>query len=103
MIEREVGWRIFAGEFNDSTHVLSSDEERSPSYLISPLGAKINRVFAVGVITDLENLGSPTEPLWRARLRDPTGTFFISAGLCSLPLSGKCALILLRKASLMCQ
>ncbi len=80
MVEREVAWRVFAGEFNDSTYTLQGEEERAPSYLVSPLGAKMNRVFAVGVITDLENLGTPAEPLWRARLADPTGTFFISAG-----------------------
>lgn len=79
-MEREVAWRVFAGEFNDSSVEQRGEEERSPTFLVSPLGAKINRVFAVGVITDLENLGSPSEPLWRARMTDPTGTFFISAG-----------------------
>jgi len=34
----------------------------------------------VGVVTDVENIGTDTEPMWRARLSDPTGVFFISAG-----------------------
>lgn len=80
MIQREVAWRIFAREFNDSTLEIEGEEERSPSYLITPLGAQVNRLYAVGVLTEIENRGTPEEPLWRARVTDPTGTFFISAG-----------------------
>ena len=54
---REVAWRMFAGELNDSSLVRTGDEERSPTHVITPLGAKINRVYVVGVITDLENRG----------------------------------------------
>ena len=79
-MKREVAWRVFAAEFNDSSIKIEGQEEMSPSYLISPLGARMNRVFAVGVVTDLENLGTPTDPLWRARMNDPTGSFYISAG-----------------------
>lgn len=80
MISREVAWRVFASELNESTLVLTGEEERAPSYVVTPLGAKINRVYVVGVITDLENTGTSEEPLWRARMADPTGTMFISAG-----------------------
>ncbi len=80
MIQREVAWRIFAREFNDSTLEIEGEEERSPSHLITPLGAQVNRLYAVGVLTEIENKGTPEEPLWRARVTDPTGTFFISAG-----------------------
>ncbi len=80
MNAREVAWRVFAGELNDSSLVVTSDEERAPSYIITPLGAKVNRVYIVGVVTDLENVGSPEEPMWRAKMVDPTGTTYISAG-----------------------
>ncbi len=80
MISREMAWRVFAGEYNVSTHRVSEDNERSPSYVVSPLGAKINRVFVVGVVTDVENVGTDTEPMWRARLSDPTGVFYLTAG-----------------------
>lgn len=80
MMARETAWRIFAGEYNSSIHVEKSSEERAPSYVITPLGAKVNRLFVVGVVTDVENIGTEPEPLWRARLSDPTGVFFISAG-----------------------
>ena len=80
MIKREVAWRIFAGEYNLSSHKLSGTEERAPSYLVSPLGAMINRVFVSGVLTDMENIGTEEEPMWRARVSDPTGVFYLSAG-----------------------
>jgi RPA family protein len=99
---REVAWRLFAGELNESSLVLTGEEERSPTFVVTPLGAKVNRVFAVGVITDLENVGSSEEPLWRARMSDPTGTLFISAGqfqpeaalaLSKMPVPGFAAVI----------
>ncbi len=80
MINREVAWRVFAREFNDSDLMLEGEEERAPSYLVTPLGAKINRIYLVGVLTECENIGTDEEPMWRARVTDPTGTFFVSAG-----------------------
>jgi RPA family protein len=80
MISRETAWRIFATEYSASTHVESGEGERAPSYVVTPLGAKVNRLFVVGVVTDVENIGSDSEPMWRARVSDPTGVFFISAG-----------------------
>jgi RPA family protein len=80
MISREVAWRVFAGEYNSSNLEIKGEGERAPSYIVTPLGAMINRVFLVGVLTDLENIGTGEEPLWRARLSDPTGTFYVSSG-----------------------
>ncbi|MFW6145104.1 MAG: DNA-binding protein, partial [Candidatus Natronoplasma sp.] len=80
MINREVAWRVFAREFNESDLMLEGEEEKSPSYLVTPLGAKINRLYLVGVLTECENIGTDEEPMWRARVTDPTGTFFVSAG-----------------------
>ncbi|MFQ6127752.1 MAG: RPA family protein [Thermoplasmata archaeon] len=80
-MQREVAWRVFAKEYNDSDFQFSEGGERSPSYVITPLGAKINRLFVVGVITDIDNVGSDEQPMWRARLSDPTGVYVLSAGL----------------------
>lgn len=80
-MRREVAWRVFAKEYNDSDFQYSEGGERSPSYVITPLGAKINRLFVVGVITDVDNVGTEEQPMWRARLSDPTGIYVLSAGL----------------------
>jgi RPA family protein len=77
---REVAWRLFAGEYNDATLEVEGAGERAPSYVITPLGAKVNRIFVVGVITDIENVGTDMQPMWRARVSDPTGTFHVYAG-----------------------
>lgn len=77
---REVAWRLFAEEFNASTVELESEGEFSPGHILTPLGLKVNRVFVTGVITDVENISTKEEPLWRARVSDPTGTYFVSAG-----------------------
>jgi RPA family protein len=77
---REFAWRIFAGELNSSDFEHSEGGERAPTYLITPLGARVNRLLAVGVLTELENLGDVQEPMWKARISDPTGTFYVSAG-----------------------
>ena len=80
-MRREVAWRVFAKEYSDSDFQFSEGGERSPSYVVTPLGAKINRLFVVGVITDIDNVGSGDQPMWRARLSDPTGVYVLSAGL----------------------
>jgi hypothetical protein len=77
---RELAWRLFAGEYNDTTLEVEGTGERAPSYLVTPLGAKVNRIFVVGVITDIENVGTDIQPMWRARVSDPTGTFYVYAG-----------------------
>jgi RPA family protein len=78
--KREVAWRLFAEEFNGSKLEIRGEAEYAPTYVVTPLGAMVNRMFAVGVLTDVENIGQPEEPLYRGRVVDPTGTFYISAG-----------------------
>lgn len=67
-------------ELNGSTNEIKGVDEKSPSYIISPLGASINRVIVSGVLTEKDNIGSEEEPLWRARIQDVFGNFFISVG-----------------------
>ncbi len=77
---REVAWRIFAGEYGDASLEHGGEGERAPSYVVTPLGAMVNRLFVVGVVTDVEDVGSEGQPLWRARLSDPTGIFHVYSG-----------------------
>jgi RPA family protein len=77
---REVAWRVFAEEYNSSTLEYKGEGEKPVSYVITPLGAKINRMLIVGVVTDIEDIGEEGKPRYRARITDPTGTFYISAG-----------------------
>jgi len=77
---REVARRVFASEFNDAGYTFKeSDDERAPVYALLPTGASANRVFFVGTLTEKDDVGDDAE-YWRARIVDPTGTFFVYAG-----------------------
>jgi RPA family protein len=80
MTERELAWRVFAGEYNATTAQLEPEKEREPGYLITPVGAKINRVYVVGVLTDVEKIEKNGNVNYRARVSDRTGVFYIYAG-----------------------
>jgi len=77
---REVAWRLFAEEYNSSVLEHTGQGEKPVSYVITPLGAKVNRMLVAGVVTDVEDVGEPGKPRYRARITDPTGTFYVSAG-----------------------
>ena len=77
---REVAYRVFAQEFRDSNLTFKdSNDQYSPQYLLTPTGAKINRLFIVGTLTEKEDIGTDAE-YWRGRIVDPTGAFLIYAG-----------------------
>jgi len=80
MIRRELAWRILSGEFNATTTMIRSDGAKTPNYALTPLGAKINRVFIVGKATEKENIGTDSRTFYRIRLSDATGTFFVAVG-----------------------
>lgn len=77
---REVAWRVFAEEYNSSVLEHSGEGEKPVSYIVTPLGAKVNRMLVVGVVTDIEDVGDEGKQRFRARVTDPTGTFYVSAG-----------------------
>ena len=77
---REVAQRVFATEFNDSTHTFrEADDEMAPVYALLPTGQKSNRVFLIGTLTETNNVGDQEE-YWQGRIVDPTGTVFVYAG-----------------------
>lgn len=78
-MKRETAWRVFASEYNDTTYEQKNTGEKTPSYVITPLGAKINRLYIVGVLTDVENITEGGD-LLRAHVSDPTGVFTLYSG-----------------------
>ena len=75
---REVAYRLFAAEYDDADFSYSeSDEERAPNYVVTPSGARVNRLFVVGVLTEVEQVN---DDVLRARIVDPTGAFVAYAG-----------------------
>lgn len=80
VVLREVAHRVFAKELSASSVELKGEDERSPNFVLSPLGAKMNRVFLVGVLVEAEDIGQDGREMWRARISDPTGVFTVYAG-----------------------
>ncbi|WP_436346908.1 hypothetical protein [Natronorubrum sp. FCH18a] len=75
---REIAYRLFAAEYDDASFSYAeSDEERAPNYVISPTGARLNRIFAVGTLTEITSVN---DEMVRARVVDPTGAFVVYAG-----------------------
>lgn len=77
---REMANRIFAAEFNSSNYELREGEEKSSVYVVTPLGAKVNRLLLMGVLTEIDSRDTEGGKLYTAQVTDPTGTFRVSAG-----------------------
>ncbi|MBE0522206.1 MAG: hypothetical protein IBX39_08105 [Candidatus Methanoperedenaceae archaeon] len=77
--KREPAVRLFAAEIAKTTEELerSSNDKFAPAYAVSPTGAKINRIFHVGVLTEIED---GDNDFVRGRIVDPTGAVHIRAG-----------------------
>jgi len=79
---REVARRVFAGELKSSNYSFRDGDPQhqyAPQYLLTPTGARCNRVFMVGTLTERDDIGGDTE-YWRGRIVDPTGSVLIYAG-----------------------
>ncbi len=72
--QREVARRVFARELNEATHRVGGGEDRTPVYVLTPLGLRCNRVFVVAALLEKEEV-RPDSGIWRIRLADPTGVF----------------------------
>ncbi|NPE30784.1 DNA-binding protein [Methanococcoides sp. SA1] len=86
MVDREISYRMFAKELNDSSSTIHStvddtinSDGHTPNYLLTPGGVMVNRVFVAGVLTEVEHMGSDGDT-WRARIIDPSGAFTLYAG-----------------------
>jgi uncharacterized protein len=78
---REPAWRVFASELQGSRVDEKGTGERAASYVLSPLGARMNRVLLVGTLSPPETLGTDEpRPFLRCGLTDPTGTVTVTAG-----------------------
>jgi RPA family protein len=78
--EREPAIRVFASELRESRiQFKEGEDEKSPSYVLLPTGARCNRIFLCGQMTQKEKKGEQNK-FYTIRVQDPTGTFFINAG-----------------------
>ena len=77
--EREPAKRVFAAELRDASKIIKDEnDEKSPSYVLLPTGERCNRVLIAGAITDKVKSGDQNV-MYRAKVSDPTGMFYINA------------------------
>jgi RPA family protein len=70
---RQSAIRIFAQEYSDSNLPLEGVGEYAPSFIITKLGAKVNRALFGGVIDRFERREGDNGPTYSGHLRDATG------------------------------
>lgn len=81
MARREPAWRVTARELESSLEEERGTGERAAGYLLSPFGARMNRVVVAGTLSPAEPIGrEEAQTFWRARISDPTGAVAITAG-----------------------
>jgi RPA family protein len=81
MALREPAWRVSARELESSLEEERGTGERATGYVLSPFGARMNRVVVAGTLSPAEPIGrDEAQTFWRARLSDPTGAVAVTAG-----------------------
>ena len=70
---RQSAIRIFAQEYSDANLPLEGVGEYDPSFIITKLGAKVNRAIFGGVIDRFERREGDNGPNYNGHLRDATG------------------------------
>jgi RPA family protein len=83
--KREPAVRIFAHELSRTAMQSEKEENRksdrfAPTYSFSQTGARINRVFMCGALTEVDEIDTQNTSFVKGRLVDPTGAINIMAG-----------------------
>ena len=80
-IRRQPAWHVFASEFGEATLNEKGPGEYDPSFVITRLGAKINRCLVAGLLERVEaRETSSGQTMYQGQLRDPSGLMYFSVG-----------------------
>ena len=74
--ERQSAVRIFAQEYSESSLIERGTGEYDPSFVITKLGAKVNRCLVCGGLERMERRDGESGPFYRGQVRDPSGTHY---------------------------
>ena len=77
---RQTAIRLFAREFYESSLPDGGQGEYDPRFIVTKLGARVNRMFVCGVIERLERRDTERGPMFSGAVRDPTGLHLWSVG-----------------------
>ena len=80
-VRRQPAWHMLASEFSEATINEKGSGEYDPSFVITKLGAKVNRVIVAGLLERLEvRETSNGSTLYQGQMRDPSGLHYFSVG-----------------------
>ena len=78
---RQPAWHMLAAEFGESTLHQQGSGEFDPLFVITKLGAKVNRLIVAGLLERLEPRETANgATLWQGQLRDPSGLHYFAVG-----------------------
>ncbi|MAH08410.1 MAG: hypothetical protein CL961_01935 [Euryarchaeota archaeon] len=80
-IKRQSAVHIFASEYGESTLSEKGSGEFDPSFVITKLGSRVNRVIVAGLLERIEGRDvSNGSVIYQGQLRDPSGVNYFSVG-----------------------
>ena len=80
-IQRQPAWLMLASECGESTLNEKGSGEFDPTFVITKLGAKVNRIIVSGLVERLElRETSNGSQMYQGQLRDPSGLHYFSVG-----------------------
>lgn len=77
---RQTAIRLFAQEYNESSLPDGGQGEFDPRFIVTKLGARVNRMMVAGVIERMERRETEKGPMYSGRVRDSTGMHSWSVG-----------------------
>lgn len=81
MTGRELAWRVLAEELRASSEEEKGAGTKAASYVITPLGGRMNRVAMSGTMAPARRMGTDASTgFLRSQLTDPTGSVSVTAG-----------------------
>ncbi|MBI88117.1 MAG: hypothetical protein CMB67_03715 [Euryarchaeota archaeon] len=75
---RQSAVRIFAQEYSEASLIEQGVGEFDPSFVITKIGARVNRCLVCGVIDRLERRDADSGPYYSGQIRDPSGAHYFS-------------------------
>lgn len=80
MSRRQPAIRLLAQEFGESSLSEKGPGEFDPAFVITKLGARVNRLLVAGLLERLEPRETSSGTMWQGQLRDASGTHYFSVG-----------------------
>ena len=77
---RQSAIRLFAQEYSESSLPDGGQGEFDPRFIVTKLGARVNRMMVAGVIERMERRETEKGPMYSGRVRDSTGMHSWSVG-----------------------